>query len=123
MVSVKTTPNAHKFHRGRLAFVAVAGVLLGFFALLFFVANDTWVVIHIPSIPWTTKPFSWAFEAHLAAIISACFFSGIFLAFSLFPIFLSQIQLQKQDLELKTQELEKELKSIERLVESLRNSR
>ncbi len=56
---------------------AIAGAVLGIFALFFIIANDSWVAINIPSAPWSPDPSAAAFEATVSAIMLVSFAVGL----------------------------------------------
>ena len=60
----------------RATFQIVLGGIIGIFLLLFFMANDDWVTIRMPSVPWHSSP-SWpAYEARLFAVFLVSFVLG-----------------------------------------------
>jgi hypothetical protein len=92
------------------------GVLLGGFVLLFCMANDDWVVIHLPLAPWNVKPSIPVFETRLFALMLACFGTGIFLSV-FFVYFLKMMQRTGQlEKDRKIAALENELAKANRLL-------
>ena len=53
------------------------GVLLGGFVLLFCMANDEWVVVHLPRLPWDSEPSVPVFEARVFALMLASVGAGV----------------------------------------------
>ena len=93
-----------------------AGVLLGIFVLLFCMANDEWIVIHLPRAPWNAEPSFPAFETRVFALMLACFIAGILL--SLFLAYFLGVRRRRQMLERdrKISALELELQKANRLM-------
>ena len=104
---------------GRLLAISIAGVLLGGFSILFVMANDAWVVVKIPSAPWSVEP-SDAFEARLAAIFAVCFATGALA--TLFTLgLLSTGRRRRAAYRIhRIKQLEIELERVDRLVSSSR---
>ncbi|MCP4603602.1 MAG: hypothetical protein GY847_24305 [Proteobacteria bacterium] len=103
---------------GRLiAFAVALGVLIiGVFALLFAMVNNTWVVINVPNAPWSPRPTLAAFEAKMWGILLVCLaigasVSGLVVFFSGFE----QRRIAAQYLSRVT-ELEAELENVKRLL-------
>ena len=100
---------------------AIAGAVLGIFALFFIIANDSWVVVNIPSAPWSPDPSWAAFEATVAAVILVSFAVGL-AAMSLVWFVVHKDQRRKRAEEQKhIESLENELENLNRLVASLKD--
>ncbi len=100
---------------------AIAGAVVGIFALFFFIANDAWVAINIPSAPWNPEPSAAAFETTVSAIILVSFVVGL-AAMSLVWFVVHEDQRRKRAQERKhTRSLENELENLNRLVASLKD--
>ena len=100
---------------------AIAGAVLGIFALFFIIANDSWVVVNIPSAPWSPDPSWAAFEATVSAIILVSFAAGL-VAMSIAWFVVLREQRKKRAGERKrTERLENELENLNRLVASLKD--
>ncbi len=100
---------------------AIAGAVLGIFALFFIIANDSWVAINIPSAPWNPEPSAAAFEATAFAVILVSFAVGL-AAMSLVWLVVLKDQKRKRTEERKrTERLETELENLNRLVASLKD--
>lgn len=54
----------------------ILGTLVGAGALLFVLANDGWVVVRIPALPWSTDSHLFAYEARLSGIVIIAFCCG-----------------------------------------------
>lgn len=100
----------------KTAFQISFGVLLGVFVLLFCMANDDWVVIHLPLAPWNTEPSFPIFETRVFALMLACFAAGIVL--SLFLGYFLRVRRRRRDVEKdrKIRALEVELEKANRLI-------
>ncbi len=98
------------------AFLAVAGVPIGIFVLLFAVANDTWVAIHIPGVPWSAETSFAAFEARLWGIMLACLLAGALLAGFLLRLIGSERRRKDATVMRRIRELETELENVNRLL-------
>lgn len=96
--------------------IAVAGTFLGLFLLLFAIVNDPWVPIHMPSVPWSTKPPFALFEAQLFAIMGVCFLVGALGAVLLLHILRINRANDSKLQQMRIKELEDELESIHRLL-------
>ena len=100
---------------------AIAGAVLGIFALFFIIANDSWVAINIPSAPWSPDPSAAAFEATVFAVILVSFAVGL-AAMSLVWFVVLREQRKKRSEEQKhIENLENELENLNRLVASLKD--
>ena len=100
---------------------AIAGAVLGIFALFFIIANDSWVAVNIPSAPWSPDPSAAAFEATVFAVMLVSFAAGL-VAMSLVWFVVLREQKRKRAEERKhTESLENELENLNRLVASLQN--
>ena len=94
----------------------ILGGAIGIFLLLFFMANDDWVVIRLPSLPWHRSP-SWPFyEARLFGVMIASFLAGA-ITFAFLMTLVARRRLktalaQQQQIEA----LEKELEKANRLM-------
>jgi hypothetical protein len=73
-----TAPKPRNPLRLLLIAAAAAGVL--WFALLFALANDDWVVLRLPTMPWNAAPSVAVFEARLFAVMLASLTLGALLA-------------------------------------------
>jgi hypothetical protein len=92
------------------------GVMLGGFVLLFCMANDDWVVIHMPLAPWNADPSVPVFETRLFALMLTCLGAGI-LVTAFFVYFLKMFQRTGQlEKEKKIAALENELAKANRLL-------
>jgi hypothetical protein len=100
----------------RTAIQITFGVLLGGFILLFCMANDDWVVIHLPLAPWDAEPSFPIFEARVFALMLACLAVGLCLCF--FLSFFLRVKRRNRDLEKeqKFAALEKELEKANRFI-------
>lgn len=108
--------------RGIAIAVAAAGVLLGAFVLLFLLANDAWVVIQIPNLPWNPEPGWPAFEARVAAVMAVCFGLGAICAAFVYR-WLGRESRRRADRDrARIDELESELKNVSRLLASSRDN-
>ncbi len=100
---------------------AIAGAVLGIFALFFIIANDSWVAINIPSAPWSPDPSAAAFEATAFAVMLVSFAVGL-VAMSLVWFVVHKDQRRKRSEERKhVESLENELENLNRLVASLKD--
>ena len=100
----------------RAAIQIVFGGMLGIFLLLFFMANDDWVVIHLPSAPWQNTPSFPLYEVRLFGVMLISFFLGAaFFGFLTYLFGRRQKRLAriKQD---RINELESELEKANRLM-------
>lgn len=100
----------------KTAFQISLGVLLGVFVLLFCMANDDWIVIHLPLAPWNTEPSFPVFETRVFALMLACFAGGLVL--SLFLAYFLKVRRRRRELEKdrKISALEIELEKANRLI-------
>ena len=100
---------------------AIAGAVLGIFALFFIIANNSWVAINIPSAPWNPEPSAAAFETTVFAIMLVSFAVGL-VAMSIiwFAVLKEQRRKRSQDKK-RIESLENELENLNRLVASARN--
>lgn len=99
----------------------VFGGMLGIFLLLFFMANDDWVVIRLPSLPWYNTPSFPVFEVRLFGIMLICFFSGA-MFFGILTYLLGRRQKKMARLKQKRiDELESELEKANRLMAAANN--
>jgi len=73
---------SHRSRSGKKfrVFLVAAGAPIGLFALLFAIANDVWVTINIPSVPWSPEPSWAAFEALLWAVMLVCLLAGMLIS-------------------------------------------
>ncbi len=94
----------------------VSGGLLGIFFLLFFMANDDWVVIRLPSAPWHNTPSYPVYEVRQFGVMLIAFFLG-FLFFGLLSYFFGRRQNRlAQVKQARINELESELEKANRLM-------
>jgi hypothetical protein len=101
--------------------VAAAGVLMGGFVLLFLLANDTWVVINIPTAPWNPEPGWAAFEARVAAVMAVSFVLGVIAAALAYRLLGGEGRRRSRRDRERIDELEGELKNVSRLLASSRD--
>lgn len=94
----------------------IAGVLLGGFILLFFAANNDWIVIRMPSAPWHTEPSFPIFETRVFALMLACLVVGILCSFFVFRFYRKLTMKKEHEQALKIENLEKELEKANRLI-------
>ena len=100
---------------------AIAGAVLGIFALFFIIANDSWVAVNIPSAPWSPDPSAAAFEATVFAVMLVSFAAGL-VAMSLVWFVVLREQKRKRVEERKhIENLENELENLNRLVASMKD--
>ena len=85
-------------------------------AVLFFLANDEWVVILIPSAPWSTEPAAGAFEAHIAAMLAVPFAVGLGMGLLLRGRRMRKLQRQLDDSKAQIGSLENEVENVSRLL-------
>ena len=64
----------------RLLLIAPAAAIVLWFALLFALANDEWIVMRLPTLPWNAAPSVAVFEARLFAVMLASLALGALLA-------------------------------------------
>jgi len=64
----------------RLLLIAVASAAAMWCALLFALANDDWVVLRWPTMPWNATPRVTLFEARLFAVMLASLAIGVAIA-------------------------------------------
>ena len=98
------------------------GVLLGVFVLLFCMANDDWVVIHLPLAPWSEKPSLPVFETRVFALMWACFFAGIVLCAFLGSLLRVRRLRRDAEKDRKMKSLEIELEKANRLIARTANT-
>lgn len=103
--------------------LAVSGAIIGLFLLLFALVNNVWVVVNIPSAPWSTTPPTPLFEARLFAIMGVSFAVGILLTVLIFLVTRKNNAQTNMEQELRIKELEQELSSIHRLLAITRERR
>jgi len=117
---MQPTLTTNQRQKKRLIGLLIIGlVVLGIFALLFVMANDTWVVINIPTLPWKAEP-SWpAFESQLWVVMLICFVVGM-ATWALISR-LSAIEQRKKaaSKQQRIQHLEKELKRANQLLSDI----
>ena len=106
----------------RAVFQIILGAILGIFLLLFFMANDDWVVIRLPSLPWHASP-SWPFmEARLFGVMLISFALGV-LSFALIAMVIGRRRQRFAEAkEQRIDALEKELEKANRLMAAAKNS-
>ena len=92
------------------------GVILGGFVLLFCMANDEWVVVHLPRLPWDSEPSVPVFEARVFSLMLASVGAGIVI--SLFIGYFLRLRRKGRELEKdrKIKALEQELQKAGRLM-------
>ena len=107
----------HKNKRAlTLIALALSGAIVGMFLLLFALVNNSWVVISLPSAPWSTNPPIALFEARLFAIMGVSFAVGILLTILLVQVTKKLTKQNHEHQAMRIEELEQELTSIHRLL-------
>ena len=100
--------------------LAVAGAAVGFFLLLFVLVNDAWIVVHLPSAPWSTAPPSPILEARLFAIMGISCAVGILSGVFFFRA-IGRRNIRDREIQARRiKELEDELERIHRLLATTR---
>jgi uncharacterized integral membrane protein len=69
-------PKGKRPFRIRPAIPLILGACLGIFMLMFAMANDTWVIINLPGLPWKKPPVLPIVEVRLWGVILASFLGG-----------------------------------------------
>ena len=64
----------------RMALYAGAAAVALWFALMFALANDGWVILRLPTMPWSAAPSVAVLEARLFAVMLASLGGGALLA-------------------------------------------
>ncbi len=119
-----TARNGPKPSRRVLAVLLTAGgVVLAVLALLFFAANDRWVLISFPALPWGSAATAADYEVHFAALVLLGFFGGALLAAVLLLRALLRARRRIADERRKVAWLERELDNVSRLLARSRDSR
>jgi hypothetical protein len=100
----------------RTVFQITFGGMLGIFLLLFFMANDDWVVIRLPSAPWHNTP-SWpVYEARLFGVMIIAFAVGVIFSGGIVYLLRRRDKRAAEIKQIRINELEAELEKANRLM-------
>lgn len=92
------------------------GAPVGIFCILFAMANDAWVTIHIPSAPWSAIPSYPAFEATMWGVMLISLLAGLSLSFFLAAAYHRKHAREALKQQEHLRELETELQRVSRLL-------
>jgi hypothetical protein len=105
----------------RLLLIAAAGTGLLWFALLFALANDEWVVLRLPTMPWNAAPSVALFEARLFAVMLASLTVGALLTSLAWWRVNARLKRRFAAEGARSQRMESELEALGRLVSTARD--
>jgi len=104
----------------RIVLLAITGVILGVFAILFMIANNSWVIVRIPSAPWSLEPAATAFESRSSAIMLTSFLTGCLTISILWRRTRMEQKKREHANLLHIEQLQKQLQKADRLLASSR---
>ena len=92
------------------------GVILGGFVLLFCMANDDWIVVHLPRLPWDSEPSVPIFEARVFVLMLASVGAGIVVSLFIGYFLRRRRRRREAEKDRKISALERELQKSNRLI-------
>jgi hypothetical protein len=105
----------------RLPLIAAVAVAALWSALLFALANDDWVVLRLPTMPWNAAPSIALFEARLSAVMLVCLLLGASLASLAWWRASARLKRRFAAEGARSQRMESELEALGRLVSTARD--
>jgi hypothetical protein len=108
------------FHLTALAISSVAALT---FILMFALANSDWIVVRLPTAPWSASPSNAAFEARSFAIMLTSFALGATVVSLLWRHAFTALKRRFQLERAHAESMESELAALGRLVSSERDRR
>lgn len=105
----------------RLLLIAAAAAIVLWSALLFALANDEWVVIRLPTMPWNAAPSVAVFEARLFAVMLASLALGALLASLAWWRVNARLKRRFAAEGARSERMESELEALGRLVSTARD--
>ena len=105
----------------RMALYAGAAAVALWFALMFALANDDWVVLRLPTMPWNAAPSVAVFEARLFAVMLVSLGGGALIASLAWWRANSHLERRFAAEGARTARMESELAALGRLVSTTRD--
>lgn len=103
--------------------ITVAAAAVGLWALMFGLANDGWVRVQLPALPWTQDPAAAAFEARLWAVMLVAFALGGLLTGLVLRLMLREAKRREADGQRHVEEMERQIANVDRLIANAREHR
>ena len=86
------------------------------FAVLFAQANNHWVQLFLPAVPWSQTRIAGGFESQLWVVMLLCLLCGGLVVSPIYRYFVKASHRKQQHLVLRISELDKELERLRRLM-------